>query len=74
MANTKKKHPNAIHLNGGAYKINRKGEPESVDCIIAPTSDDCCLLDCCTKSIKWIGPNGEKREVKLEDLYALINP
>lgn len=69
----KRKDPNSIMLNN-AYKIDRKGRAVNVPSIIAPESGDCCLLDCCTKSIKFIDDQGVKKDLPLDDLWALLNP
>lgn len=74
MGKPKINHRDAIYINN-AFKIDpQTGKAINVEFIIAPTGDSCCLLDCCTKSIKWISDVDKKqREIKLDDLYDLIN-
>ena len=74
MAKPNIKHRDFLYLNN-ANKIDpRTGKSINVEGIIAPTGDDCCLLDCCTKSIKWVSKVDNKvREIKLDALYDLIN-
>jgi len=63
-----------IFLPTGAFKINRKGQPEYVKSIIVPEPDDCCGVDCCDNTIKFIGSDGVQKSISLEALYNLVNP
>ncbi len=58
-----------IHLPVGAYTIDRNGKAINVDKIVVPTVDDCCMLDCCNKVIKFVDSTGVQREISLQRLY-----
>lgn len=63
-----------VFLPNGAFAVDKKGNAVKVNSIIAPQPDDCCMLDCCDQSIKFIDNQGNKRSIPLQALYDLLNP